>query len=45
MTDDGFTPEQRAELTQIWDRLYELYLQQDQRHPRRRPDRSPKSFC
>lgn len=23
----GFTEEQRAELTRIWDRLYELYLQ------------------
>jgi len=28
MANDGFTPEQRARLTQIWDRLYELYLQQ-----------------
>ncbi|HVC53649.1 MAG TPA: hypothetical protein VND87_16645 [Stellaceae bacterium] len=27
MADDGFTPEQRARLTEIWDRLYELYLQ------------------
>lgn len=24
----GFTEEQRAELTRIWDQLYELYLQQ-----------------
>ena len=24
----GFTEGQRAELTRIWDRLYELYLQQ-----------------
>lgn len=24
----GFTEEQRAELTRIWDRLYALYLQQ-----------------
>jgi hypothetical protein len=28
MADDGFTPEQRARLTLIWDRLYELYLEQ-----------------
>ncbi len=28
MADDGFTPEQRARLTQVWDRLYELYLEQ-----------------
>jgi hypothetical protein len=28
MADDGFTPEQRARLTHIWDRLYELYLEQ-----------------
>lgn len=28
MADDGFTPEQRARLTYIWDRLYELYLEQ-----------------
>ncbi len=24
----GFTPEQRERLTQIWDQLYELYLEQ-----------------
>jgi hypothetical protein len=28
MADDGFTPEQRVRLTQIWERLYELYLEQ-----------------
>jgi hypothetical protein len=28
MAGDGFTPEQRARLTQVWDRLYELYLEQ-----------------
>lgn len=28
MADDGFTPEQRKRLTEIWDRLYELYLEQ-----------------
>ena len=28
MADDGFTPEQRTRLTAIWDRLYELYLEQ-----------------
>ncbi|MGH7093717.1 MAG: hypothetical protein ACREFB_09315 [Stellaceae bacterium] len=28
MAEDGFTPEQRARLATIWDRLYELYLQQ-----------------
>ncbi len=28
MPDDGFTPTQRARLTEIWDRLYELYLEQ-----------------
>lgn len=28
MADDGFTPEQRTRLATIWDRLYELYLQQ-----------------
>ena len=28
MRDDGFTPEQRTRLTIIWDRLYELYLEQ-----------------
>jgi hypothetical protein len=28
MADDGFTPEQRERLTHIWDRLYELYLEQ-----------------
>jgi hypothetical protein len=28
MADDGFTPEQRARLTLIWDRLYALYLEQ-----------------
>ena len=28
MPDDGFTPEQRMRLTGIWDRLYELYLEQ-----------------
>lgn len=29
MTDgsNGFTPEETAELTRIWDRLYELYLE------------------
>jgi hypothetical protein len=28
MAGADFTPEQRARLTQIWDRLYELYLEQ-----------------
>ncbi|HEY1798829.1 MAG TPA: hypothetical protein VGG57_22140 [Stellaceae bacterium] len=28
MAEDGFTPEQRQRLTHIWDRLYELYLEQ-----------------
>lgn len=28
MAEDGFTPEQRTRLTEIWDRLYDLYLDQ-----------------